>query len=393
MRRFTRFMPPAIAWAVAWAVFGAVLGVVVGPAGAARADAPAAPAAPVPAVPAAGAVDGAATDEEGKFPLHANASLSNSFGNGLLAPIAPVAAFQPQPNWSTSLSLSGSAALPKLDYLPKMSLSTSMSLSIANWIPAYLGSGVYERNLRASDISLGFGMPGAFTEELTKTKIGLSFSGRIPTSITSRQQNLFTALGASVPVSWTSAENTWGQLGLSYSLGGRVSLYTADAPTIPCEAAVSLAGVVTNPLEDGDLPLAYGREVEVNENGECVLRGRQGVASISNNFGASWSLQGHSLAASLGWSFGMLRPLSKRPELRSEFATGQNFNETLNGSFTYGYEIPADFPLSVSLGVGSSQSPYRIGDGGEQVLVNPFFDFFTPASNYSAAFVELSIGI
>lgn len=343
----------------------------------------------------AGSVEGKADDDakEGKFPLHANASLSNSFGNGLIAPIGPLDAYQPQPNWSSSLSLGGNAGLPKVDFLPKMSLSAGVSFSVNNWIPAYSNGGAYDRAVRASDINLGLGMPGAFTEDFTKIKVGLSFSGRIPTSITSRQQNLFTALGASIPVGWSSEEFPWGQIGVTYSLGGRVSLYTADAPTIGCEAAVSLGSVVTNPLENGDLPLAYGREAEVGPNGECLLRGRQGVASLSNNLGASWSLQGHSVGASLGWSVGFLRPISNRPELRSEFATSQNFNESVNGNLSYSYEIPVDFPLSVSAGIGSGQSPYRVNDEGKQELVNPFFDFFTPANNYSAAFVDVSIGI
>ena len=245
-----------------------------------------------------------------------------------------------------------------------------------------------------SDISFGLAMPSVFTEDFTNINLGFNLSARVPTSITSRQQNLFTSLGASLPLSWTSPAAPWGQVNANYVLVGRVSLYTQDAPTIPCNAAVSLAGVIANPLENGDLPLSYGREAEITSNGECVLRGRQGVASVSNNLSLSWFLAAHSVSASLGWSFGFLRPLAHRPDLRSQNASDQNFNENLGGSVSYNYQVPVDFPLSISAGIGSSQSPYRVtNDPDKQELVNPFFDLFTPANNYSAAFLDFTVGI
>jgi hypothetical protein len=93
--------------------------------GAVKAEGSAAVAAP------AGAVAGKAEDAEGAFPLHADATLSNSFGTGWLAP-----GYQRQPNWSSSVELNGSAGLPKLDFLPKMGLSTVATGSVANWVPA-----------------------------------------------------------------------------------------------------------------------------------------------------------------------------------------------------------------------------------------------------------------
>lgn len=374
--------------------------------------APAAAATPAATPAPAAKVEAKAGDaeEEGKgndkFPLHMGLGLSSSASNAWLAPTSPAVNIpvnggssqvtvpgsngMMQPNLSTSLSLSPSASIPKLaDWMPKMSVGGSMSFSIENWFPAYGNGGVYDRQIRMSDFGLSLRMPGLFKEEVTGISMSPSLSTSIPLSITSRFQNKITSLGGNLGFGWRGPEWEYGQIGVNYSAGLRGNFYSQEASTIPCEAGVSLASSVENPLENGDLPLQYAREAETADNGECVLRGRQGLASFNNNVGASWSLGDHSVSTSLSWNLGFLRPLSSSPELSSEYATGQNFNENWSGNLSYSYKIPVDWDMSVSAGIGSSQSVFdRQGN-----LRFPFFDFFHPANGFSSAFVDLSVGI
>ncbi|OGQ13333.1 MAG: hypothetical protein A2138_08775 [Deltaproteobacteria bacterium RBG_16_71_12] len=369
--------------------------------------APAAAAAPAVA-PAAKIDEKVGEDEESddKFPLHVKVGLSNSASNAWLAPTSPPVDIpinggssqitvpgsngMMQPNWSTSLSLKPSASIPKLaDWMPRMNLGGSMSFSVGNWLPAYANSGAYDRQIKMSDFGLSLGFGQLFKEEVTGIGVSAGLSSSIPLSLTSRFQNKITSLGGNLSFGWDGPEWDWGQVSAGYSTGLRGNFYSQDASTIPCEAGVSLAGVVENPLENGDLPLQYSREVEIAENGECMLRGRQGLASLNNGISASWSLGDHSVSTDMGWNLGFMRPLSNRPELSSPFATGQNFSESWSGNLSYAYKVPVDFTMNVSAGVGSEQSVFD----PQGNLRFPFFDFFHPANGFSSAFVNVSVGI
>jgi len=377
---------------------------------AAAAPAPAVAATPAPAAAPEAKVEKKAEGEEdngnGKFPLHMGIGLSNSASNAWFAPTSPAVNVpinggasqvtvpgsngMMQPNLSTSLSLSPSASIPKLvDWMPKMNLGGSMSFSINNWFPASGNSGVYDRQIRMSDFGLRLGFGQIFKEPTTGIGVSAGVSSSVPLSITSRFQNKITSLGGNLGFSWSGPEWSWGQLSANYGASVRGTLYSQEASTIPCEAGVNLAGAVANPLEGNDLPLQYSREAEIAPNGECVLRGRQGLAGFNNNLGAGWSLGDHSVSTSLSWGLGFLRPLPNNPELSSPFATGQNFNENWSGNLSYSYKIPVDFDMSVSAGIGSSQGVFD----AQGNLRFPFFDFFYPANGYSSAFVDLSVGI
>lgn len=334
-------------------------------------------------------------DKEGKFPLHGGLNLSNAAGNGFLA---PASTGQMQPQWSTSLGLRGSASLPQVDFLPKLSVSTGVSFSVANWLDSYTNGGVYSRQVRASDVSLGLAAAELYKEPFTKIGIGANLSGRIPVSITSRHRNVLTTLGVGLPVSWSSDEASWGTISASFSPGARLSLYTAPATTIPCEAGVTQGEVVENPLEAGLLPRYYGLEAQIAPDGSCVLPGRQSTVALSAALGVGWSLGDHSVSADIGYGAGFLQALPSNVDHQSEFASNQDFNETTNGSIAYSYKVPVDFSLNISAGLSSSQSPWRITglDADNNTLYEPnfpFWDFNTPASNSSSAFVDVSIGL
>jgi hypothetical protein len=130
------------------------------PAGTAAATA--ATAAPAQATQNARLAPGGVLDSGSTFPLGIQANLSNSVGNGILAPGA-----QNQPLVSTSLQLTPSAKLPKLDGLPAMSLNSSISFSVANWVSTYSNAEVFDRQVRVSDARLGLVLPAIFTEEFT----------------------------------------------------------------------------------------------------------------------------------------------------------------------------------------------------------------------------------
>jgi hypothetical protein len=295
----------------------------------------ASPASPVltPVLAPAGTVAGEADKKkEDKFPLHGGVSMSNSAGNGFLA---PASTGQIQPQWSTSLNLRGSASLPEVDFLPKLSASTGVSFSVANWLDAYTNGGVYSRQVRASDVNLGLSAGELYKEPFTKIGIGANISGRIPVSITSRHRNVLTTLGLGLPVSWSTDEAPWGTISVSYNPGARLSLYTAPATTIPCEAGVTQGDVIADPLGDGLLPRYYGREAQLGADGSCVLPGRQNVFAISNSLGVGWSLGDHSVSADIGHSAGFLQALPTNTSVQSENASNQGFNETTNGQWQH----------------------------------------------------------
>jgi hypothetical protein len=355
-----------------------------------------APAAPPPGMSPQAAAMGLVAGGGDRFPLTGGLSMSNSLGNGWLAPSSTG---QMQPSWATSLSMRGAAALPKVDFLPRLMLSTGMSFSMANWLDNFTNGGVYQRQVRASDISLGLNAFSLYQEPFTKINLGASISGRVPTSITSRHRNVLTTLGLSLPLGWSSDEAAWGAFALNLSPSARLSLFTAPATTIPCEAGTTRAQIVEDPLEEGLLPVAYGREAQLLPDGSCVLPGRQNTVSLSTSFGVSWWLGNHSLSADIGYSAGFLQALPANPAVQSPFASNQDFNESTNGSVSYSYRVPVEgFNMNVSTGLSSSQAPWIItglDETGATIYQPsfPFWDFYFPAQNSSSAFVDVSVGL
>jgi hypothetical protein len=401
------------------------------PAGSATTPAPATPVvatpAPVAATPAPAAkVDDKAAKKDDKFPLHGGVSLSASGDTRWLGhradnvdvPInggsdtytVPGGNGQQQPNLQTSLSLSPSASIPKLaDWAPKMSLGGSFSLSVNNWLPAYQNNGAYERQVRMSDLGVTLGFPGLIPEEdFTGIKTNVSLGSSVPLSITSRHQNKITNLNAGVSFGWstekiTGADSPWGSINLSYAPRVNFNFYSQPSTTVPCISDVTVAGVTQDPLAANDIILAYGRgQEEILANGECVRPGRQNMASIGNSLGASWNLNEHSVSARVGWSIAFLRDLSTNPALSSPNASGQNFNENMNGSLSYSYDFSklVGFDLGLSAGISSGGPVFvyqteRDGDpnAGYYVPNFPFYDLFYPSSGATSAFLDLSVGL
>jgi hypothetical protein len=322
------------------------------------------------------------------FPLHIQATLDNSLGNALFAP-----GFQQQVVWGSSLSLRPSASLPKMDWAPRMLLSGGVDFSVNNWLPASTNSTTFDRQIQIGDASLALIMPGIYTEEFTGIGVSLITSARAPLSLGSRQQNLMFGVGAAAQFMWNSPETGIGTFFVQYTPSVRVNTFSQPGSTVPCSAAGQFRNVNAADPIDGltDLPLYYGREEQVLENGECILPGRQALASVGNSMATGWSNAdgSHNVSLSLAWAHAFLRPLKNDPALSSPFASGQNFNESNSGSISYTYTVPADFNMFLTGGIFSQQPVYN--DQGQ--LRFPLWDFVTPANNLSGFFFDVTVGI
>lgn len=338
------------------------------------------------------------------FPLRLTATIDNFVGSGFLqqspgasvipvqgkgSVVVPAPNVSGEPQFGSSLSLRPSAMLPKLDGLPRMLLSASLDFSVGNWLPTFTNFGVYERQVRVSDFGVGVILPGALREPTTGIVATPIASVRAPLSITSRMQNLITSGAVAVQMSWTSPETPVGLFAVQYTPSIRGNVYAREAATIPCEAGVNLAGVVANPLENGDTPVAYARTAEVTADGECVLRGRQAMGNVANNSALAWIIGDHTVALTLGHVLAFVRPLASRPDLTSQYASDQAFIETSNGSISYTYTVPVETQMFLTAGISSSQPAFTASNQ----LRFPFFDFYTPANNFAAAFFDISVGI
>ncbi len=328
------------------------------------------------------------------FPLGMQINLSNSVGNGVLAP-----GYQAQPQWSSVVSLSPNVKLPKFEGLPRMLVGGSLSFSVNNWMNAFSNSGVLERQVRVSDAGVRLILPGLYTEEFTGISSTVLVGLTAPLSIGSRQQNLITSLSAAVPLSWGSPESPVGSFFVQYVPSARLSLYSEVGATMQCDdfQEYGTPRPLGNPVSStDDLPTFIpSREVQILDNGDCVLPGRQRMASINNGLSGGWSSPGdgaHSVFLSLGYSLSFLRPLSNQPDLKSAFASDQNFNDSTSGSIGYSYTVPVDFFMQLSVSAGSEQAVW-LNDNGNQVLAFPFWDFYFPANNSSGVSFDVTVGI
>jgi len=332
-----------------------------------------------------GVVAGAST-----FPLGLQITINNSLGNGLLAP-----GLQQQVFLGTSVNIRPSVRIAKTDFTPMMIVLGSFDFSVNNWVPEFSNFTAYDRQIWVGDAVAGVILPGIFKEQFTGIGMSLILSGRAPLSMFSRQQNLLTNLGGAAQFMWGSPDTPIGSFFVQYTPSARFSLYTQPGATIPCSAPPTAQRAVTSadPIDGlAELPLAYGREEQVLPNGECVLPGRQPMATVGNSVATGWSTSdgAHNVTVSAGWTMLFLRPLKSAPELSSPFASGQNFNESSSGSLSYTYTVPVDYRLFITAGVFSQQLSAYNSQG--QILF-PIYDFVTPANNFSSFFFDVTIGI
>lgn len=337
--------------------------------------------------------------EKDVFPLSATVGLSSSFGSGWLSP-----GYTFVPTFSQTLTPTLMYRLPDIGWLPKMAVSTRLDVSIQWLSNAY--SSVYDRQARVGDLYGGLSFPSLFKEEVTGISISGGVNARAPLSLSSRRWNVLGSLGLGGAVAWSTEHlgdllPEWlGDFSLSYTPSVSVIGHLQPNPSVPCDGSpldptLPRYGTAAENLDR--IPLVIAREGEILPDGSCIVRGRRPIGSFSHAASIGWSLGKHSVMASAGLLYQFLAPLRDAPELSSPFASNQSFSEMSTGSIAYSYAIPIEslgLPLvshmRATAGLSSMQPTY---DAAGRNLRFPFWDFVTPANNFSAAFVSLDVGI
>lgn len=344
--------------------------------------------------------DGEEEEEDpNAFPLSAKVSLWNGAGSGWLSP-----GYTMMPTFAQTLTPSIRYRIPELDWLPKMTASTELDVSM-QWVSNYYST-VYDRVPRLSDLRAGLSFPSLYKEELTGISLSAGLNARAPLSVASRRWNVLGTLGIGASIGWSTSHledllPEWlGDVSLSYAPSASVAGHLYPNASVPCDAA-PLGPTLTrygSAAENLDrIPLVITRKGEVLPDGTCIIAGRRSIGAFSHTASLGWSYGKHSVNASLGFLYQLLAPLNHTPDLTSPFATAQNWSELSTGSIAYAYEVPmesfdlpVDTSMTLSAGVASLQPSYDLGG---RTLRFPFWDFATPANNFSSAFVAIDVGI
>ncbi len=320
-------------------------------------------------------------EDDKHWALHA--TLNNSVGIGTF-----VAGYSNNPSFTTMLTLNPSYDLPQFWNLPNLSLSANLTANIW-WVNSFnTRASDFENRLGLWDLNLEASMPEVWKHERSGFRLGAALDVLAPTSLQSQRISRIIAFGGSVPIRWSK----WG-----FSAGWTPSVlgWIFSSPVIsgPC---YELPGNIIRPdnLAADAGQFMQGLVITKNQGdvvgeGRCLVSGRQSTVSLNNMFSLGWSKDAHSVSALLGWFINFLRPLEEKPELKAQFATGQNFTEATLGRLAYSYRVPIETELSLSGGVISIQASYdREGN-----LSFPFFDFRTPSNNQTQFFLQATVGI
>ncbi|MES2504458.1 MAG: hypothetical protein V4534_06215 [Myxococcota bacterium] len=310
------------------------------------------------------------------------ASLSNFVGVGSF-----IAGYAAEPSWSTSLALNPSYKLPVFWGMPRITVAGNVSMMMW-WLASYQTTALnYDHRVSFTDIGVDLSMP-----EILAFGPGFSFGAslglNVPTSVISRAVHRIVGINAGLPIKWSK----WGfSVGLTPAATGWV--YSQSNITGPC---FQMPQTAINPQNiNADMgQLSQGLVIVRNQeenfgDGTCLTSGRQIIWTLNNMLSLGWSNPNHSVGVGLGWFVNFLRPLQQRPEVSSEFSTGQNFTEATLGRIAYTYRVPIETELSFGAGVMSIQSS-RTGAGD---LAFPFFDFVTPGNNQTQIFFQATVGI
>ena len=114
----------------------------------------------------------------------------------------------------------------------------------------------------------------------------------------------------------------------------------------------------------------------------CASGIRQTRIMLKNTVIAKYTNANHSIGATFRLYDAFLHPLASD-------AQASKLNESTLGIIEYSYAIPMRFPVALTLGVSSFQ-PSRNSQG---IINFPFFDFLTPANNYSQIYFEMELAL
>lgn len=333
------------------------------------------------------------------FPLNLTTTLSSSVGSGTLAP-----GYTRQPNFSQTLTMLPTLKLPTVDWLPSAVLAGRMNLSV-QWLSNFqgtFGASSADRLLRISDFTLVLNVPKLFQESFTGIRVGTNLQARAPLSLGSRLWNVLTTVGVNFPINWNTGKLNLpvGLFFLSYVPSVTYTQHMTANPTVPCSGSALDTGVATvgNPAHTLEsIPLVITRPGEIAANGECIQQGRRVIGTMAHSATAGWASGSHTIIVSTAYFNQIFAPLNDTPDLSSAFASSQFFNEWTSGTVAYAYQIPSSWvglPDSSSLNVTTGITSFQpFWDAKGQNMRLPYWDFVTPANNFSSFFFDLNLSI
>lgn len=256
-----------------------------------------------------------------------------------------------QEQLTSTLTLTPFVTINNLFDDKKLKISGEQKINF-NWLQPQSTKAAPSEKWVLSDFILRAALKDAFAWNSTGLSLTPSLELEAPVSKPSRDSNRYVGLGTALQLGW--AIN-----GFSLSYKPLLTGFINGAPSDPvCDA--------TN-----------------NKSAQaCTPAARQTRLMLKNTVIAKYSAGNHSVAATFRLYDAFLRPLASDGQAK-------NLNESTLGVLEYNYTIPLRFPLALTLGVSSFQ-PSRNAKG---VINFPFFDFMTPANNYSQIYFEMELAL
>ena len=291
------------------------------------------------------------------FPLSALVGIGNSVGLGTFMPD-----YQRMPSWGSSVSLNLLWRLPKAGIRPMTIISVGSAASVP-WLYAYSsGSNANLNQVLVSDTRVNYRMPSIWRSAELGINVGGGVGMTLPTSLRSRYNNLGSSLRVAIPVAWSkSGFNVFWNPSFGYNI------YTQQNPLTQRMFSE----------EDSSRFLIVCRPEEVLGDDMCMRRGRPTDFFVSNTLSLGYGIQRHFFGMGLTWGLGFQRALTEAPELKGDYASDQNFRESVFSSFSYGYGFEGKYAPSMGISMSTGQSPYT--PTGEVRFW--FLDLLTPSSN------------
>lgn len=314
------------------------------------------------------ALGGAGESQAAVFPLSANLILSNSVGIGTFMPD-----YQRMPSWGSGLTLMMGVNVPGVGILPRGRLNLASSISVP-WLLAFNGGNNANLNQpMVGDVRALYALGSVWRSSLLKLNVGWSGGASLPTSMRSRYNNLGTTLRTAVPISFSGLN----PVSITWIPSFGYNVYTRSNPLTQR----------MNSEEEANAFLVVCRPQEVLGENMCMRRGRPSDYRVSNTIALGYGIGGgHSVGMSLTWSLGFLRALSDAPELKSQYASDQNFTESMFGSINYNYVFKNPLAPVLGLALSTGGPPYT--PTGEMRFW--FFDHITPSNNLTQIGLNLS---
>ncbi|MBN2694491.1 hypothetical protein JXR93_07500 [bacterium] len=221
-----------------------------------------------------------------------------------------------------------------------------------------------------SDLILGVSSPLLDLKDYDASLAG-SVKVSLPTSLASQRQSLYFSASAGV-----SASKNFGPVSLSYTLSGKKNFHQYQTPVLYDE---DLKDFDTYYRKDGNELL----DAHVVSTGENLVS-----FGFTNGLNVGYSIT-DKLTASIGFSYSVafVYQVYEEDEYTSQYAkSGRSYRDLIVGTVDLSYQINTMFALST--GILTEQYPKTADTEGYRF---PWYNFSTPADNYSMFYLDISI--